>query len=284
MEEAHYAVEYAPTYLPVHVRMAEIMMREGRVRQAINKYNMVARTYMVRGENDRAASILGEVLEMAPLDISVRANLIDLLENEERWDEALDQYVDLADTYHQLGDFEQARNTYNLAQRVAQRVGAGPDKLVRIKHRMADIDQMRLDIRKAQRTYEEIIELDPEDERARRMLIDLNYRQGNQLEAIKRLDQLLSIYAKKKQINRIVTLLEELVTLYPNDTGLRSRLAAIYRQLGRTKDSVLQLDALGELQLEAGLHEEAANTIRQIIALNPDGVDDYRRLLAQLGG
>lgn len=284
MDEAHYAIEYAPSYLPVHVRMAEIMMREGRVRQAIQKYNTVAKTYMVRGENDRAASILGEVLEMAPLDISVRTNLIELLETEERWDEALDQYVDLADTYHQLGDFDMARNTYSLAERVASRVAASPEKVVHIKHRIADIDQMRLDVRKAQRIYEEIIELAPEDERAHRMLIDLNYRQGNPVEGIKRLDKLLGMYAKQKQINRIVTLLEELVTVHPNDTGLRSRLAAIYRQRGRKQDAVLQLDALGELQLEAGLHEEAANTIRQIIALNPEGLDDYKRLLAQLGG
>lgn len=284
MEEAHYAVEYAPNYLPVHVRMAEIMMREGRVRQAINKYNIVSKTYMVRGENDRAASILGEVLEMAPLDIEIRSSLIELLEAEERWDEALEQYIDLADTYHQLGDFDMSRSTYNLAERIATRVGAATDKIVRIKHRVADIDQMRLDVRKAQRTYEEIVELDPEDERARRMLIDLNFRQGNQVDAIKRLDQLLGIFARKKQVNQIMKLLEELVTVYPNDTGLRSRLAAIYRQLNRKKEAVMQLDALGELQLEAGLHEEAAHTIRQIIALNPDGVEDYKRLLGQLGG
>ena len=162
LDEAHYALEYAPNYLPIHVRMAEIMMREGRVRQAINKYNIVAKTYMVRGENDRAASILGEVLEMAPLDISVRTSLIELLEAEERWDEALEQYIDLADTYHQLGDFDSSRDTYSLAERVANRVGASPEKLVHIKHRIADIDQMRLDVRKAQRTYEEIIELDKE--------------------------------------------------------------------------------------------------------------------------
>ena len=284
MDESHYALEYTPTYLPVHVRMAEIMMREGRVRQAISKYNTVAKTYMVRGENDRAASILGEVLEMAPLDISVRTNLIELLESEERWDEALDQYIDLADTYHQLGDFDMARNTYSLAERVASQVDAVSDKIVHIKHRVADIDQMRLDVRKALRGYEEIIELDSTDERAHRMLIELNYRQGNPVEGIKRLDQLLSIYAREKQINRIVALLEELVTVHANDTGLRSRLAAIYRQMGRKQDSVVQLDALGELQLEAGLHEEAANTIRQIIALEPDGIEDYRRLLGQLGG
>lgn len=284
MDEAHRAIEFAPLYLPIHIRMAEMMMREGRVRQAINKYNVIAKTYLVRGENARAASILSEVLEMAPLDISVRESLIELLETEERWDEALDQYIDLADTYHQLGNFDMARDVFNLAEKLAQRVNLSSEKVVRIKHRVADIDQMRLDIRKAQKTYEEIIQLVPTDERAHRMLIDLYYRQNNQVEAIRKLDQLLGIYAKKKQPNRITQLLEELVTMYPNDAGVRSRLAAIYRQLGRKEDAIKQLDALGELQLDAGQHQDAINTIRQIIALNPPGIEDYKRLLSQLGG
>ncbi len=284
MDEAHRAIEVSPTYLPVHIRMAEIMMREGRVRQAINKYNVVAKTYMARNENDRAASILSEVLEMAPLDISVRESLIELLEAENRWDEALDQYIDLADTYHQLGNFDMARDIFNDAEKLANRVSATPERIVRIKHRVADIDQMRLDMRKAQKTYEEIIQTMPTDERAHRMLIDIHYRQGNQVEAVKKLDQLLGIFAKTKQVGKITQLLEELVTLYPNDTALRSRLAAIYRQMGRTDEAIKQLDALGELQLEAGLHQDAINTIRQIVALNPSGVDDYKRLLSQLGG
>lgn len=284
MDEAHRAVEFSPFYLPVHVRMAEIMMKEGRVRQAITKYNAIAKTFMVRGENDRAASILSEVLEMAPLDISVRESLIDLLESEQRWDEALDQYIDLADTHHQLGNFDMSRDIYTAAERLANRVSASAEKIVRIKHRVADIDQMRLDIRKAQKTYEEIIQIAPNDERAHRMLVDIHYRQNNSIEAIKKLDALLGIYARSKQSNRITQLLEELVTMYPNDTGLRSRLAAIYRQLKRNADAIKQLDALGELQLEAGQHQEAITTIRQIVALNPPGVEDYKRLLSQLGG
>ncbi len=284
MDEAHRAVEFAPTYLPLHTRMAEVMTKEGRIRNAITKYNVIARTYLSRAENDRARDILTTVLEMAPLDVGVRESLIELLESEEQWDDALDQYIDLADTHHQLGNFDLSRETYVLAERIGQRVSASPGKLVRIKHRIADIDQMRLDIRKAQKTYEEIIQLDPDDERAHRMLVDINYRQGNQLEAIRRLDKLLGLYAKNKQINRITQTLEELVALYQDDTGLRSRLAAIYRQLGRQRDAIVQLDALGGLQLEAGLHKDAANTIRQIIALKPDGIEDYQKLLAQLGG
>jgi tetratricopeptide (TPR) repeat protein len=284
MDEAHRTIEFSPYYLPIHTRMAEIMMREGRVRQAIQKYNVIAKTFLARAENDRAAAILTEVLEMAPLDVSVRESLIDLLEAEERWDEVLDQTIDLADTHHQLGNFDQSRETFAASERMANRISAPVDKMVRIKHRLADIDTLRLELRRAQKTYEEIITLAPDDERAHRMLVDMNYRQGNQIEAIRRLDKLLSIYARNKQINRITQLLEELVTLYPNDMGLRSRLAAIYKQLGRKRDAIVQLDSLGELQLEAGLHREAANTIRTIIGLNPDHIEDYQKLLTQLGG
>jgi tetratricopeptide (TPR) repeat protein len=284
MDEAHRAVEISPLYVPVHVRMAEIMMREGRVRQAINKYNMIAKTYMVRQETERAAAVLKEVLELAPLDLSVRESLIELLESQQRWDEAIEQYIDLADTHHQLGNFDMSRDVFQAAERMANRVNASPDRIARIKHRMADIDQLRLDMRKAQRTYEEIIQLVPDDERAHRVLIDLHYRQRNAVEAIKRLDTLLAIYAKNRQINRILQLLEELVKVYPNESGIISRLAAIYRQMNRRDDAIAQLDRLGELQLEAGLHQDAVTTIRQIISLNPDGIDDYRRLLMQLGG
>ncbi len=284
MDEAHHALELSPAYLPVHIRMAEIMMREGRARQAVTKYNTVARTFLARDENRRAADILTSVLEVAPLDVSLRESLIDLLIGEERWDEVLDQYIDLADVQHQLGNYDTSRDTYILAERIAGRTQAAPEKLVHVKHRIADIDQMRLDMRRALKTYEEIIEIAPDDERAYRMLVDIYFRQGNAVEAVRRLDRLLGIYARQRQINRILQLLEELVAVYPNDTGLRSRLASVYRQLGRIPDAIRQMDALGELQLDAGMNADAAHTIRQIIEMNPDHIEDYRRLLAQLGG
>ena len=183
-----------------------------------------------------------------------------------------------------MGNFDQARETYVLAERLATRITAAPERMVKIKHAIADIDLLRTDFRKAQKTYEEIIVLLPDDERAHRQLMELHYRQKNNVEATRRLDKLLGIYARNKQINRITQLLEELVGQEPNDTALRSRLAAIYRQLGRTKDAISQLDALGEMQLDAGQLAEAANTIRQIITLKPDHVEDYKKLLQQLGG
>ncbi len=284
MDESHQAIEVSPFYLPVHVRMAEIMMKEGRIRQAINKYNVVAKAYMVRQENDRAASILGEVLEMAPLDVEVRMSLIELLESEQRWNEAITQYIELANSYQQLGDFDRSSQTFASAERLARRIEAPNSKLAEIKHYIAEIHQMRLNSRQAQKLYEEILELTPADEKALRGLVDIFYAQGNQVEAIKRLDSLLGLYAQKGMINRITVMLEDLVRSYSQDTALRSRLASIYRKLGDKQKAIAQLDALGELQLDAGLNKEAAHTIKQIIAMNPERIEEYRKLLAQLNG
>jgi tetratricopeptide (TPR) repeat protein len=282
MDECHRAIETAPLYLPVHIRMAEILMKEGRIRQAINKYNVVARAYMVRGENDRATAILTDVLKMAPLDIEVRANLIELLETEERFSDALTQYIDLANTYQQLGDFEKSNQTFAAAERMARRIEAPAARIAEIKHYIADLNQMRLNTRQAQKIYEEIIVIAPEDEKALRNLVDIYYGQNNQVEAVKRLDTLLGMYAKKGMINRITSLLEDLVNQYPNDMALHSRLASIYRKLGDTARAIEQLDVLGGLQLEAGLHKDAANTIKQIISLKPDRIEEYQKLLANL--
>lgn len=284
MDEAFFATEIAPTYLPNHLRMAQILMAEKQTQSAISKYRMIASTYMVRDQNERAAGILHEVLEIAPMDLEVRATLIKLLENEERWERALDQYVDMADAYYQLADFDQARDTYQQAYNLAERLDSTSDQVVHILHRMADIDVTRLDLRQALRTYEQIKTMAPQDERARKALMDLYYRLNNRVEAIKELDNLMRLYAQRQRPEMIARVLEEQVTLYPKEMALRSRLAAFYRRLNRTADAVAQLDALGELQLDAGMHSAAADTIRQIIAMNPPGVEDYKKLLNTLGG
>lgn len=283
MDEAHQAVEDAPYYLPVHVRMAEIMVREGRLRQAINKYFTVAQSYIVRDDFDRAISILNEVLEMAPLDTNIRAMLIDILETQGRHAEALTHYIQLGKTNRQLGNADGAREALVMAQQLSKQYG-DTEQIVTIKHQIADIDIARLDTRRAQRAYEEILQISPEDERAQRQLIDILFSQKNSGEGVKRLDTLLGMYAKNRQVTSILRTLEELTQLYPDEIGLRSRLAGIYRQMNRASDAITQLDALGDLQLKAGLTQDAAVTIKQLLRLGPENAQQYIKLLQQLDG
>lgn len=284
MDQAHYMLESAPDYLPLHWRIGQIMMERDNIPAAINKYNLVAKTYLVRGDNERAAEILQEALKIAPMDTSLHQSLIEVLEEQGAWEQVLNQYVDLADAYYQLADTENARATYQAAIQLANRINARQEQIVYILHRVGDIDISRLDLRQAMRTYEQIRKLDPDDEQARRALVDLYYRLNDPISAIRELDALLRVYAKQHRASQIIQVLEEQVTRYPNDMALRSRLAAVYRQTGSINKAVDQLDALTGLQLEAGLHSDALVTIRRIIGLKPARVEDYRRLLQQLSG
>ena len=284
VDEAYYAVEIAPSYLPAHVRIAEVLLSENRMRPAIDKYNMVAETYRVRGDSKKAARILSELLALAPMDISVRKRLISWLEEEERWSEALQEYINLADTHYNLADPDSARQAYERAEAIGRQSGASQEQMLHILHRIGDIDVQRLDLRQALRTYDRIKHVAPDDVRARQTLIDLHYRLGNNADAIAELDDLLRLYARTHRGDLIAQTLEEQVAQRPNEMALRSRLARVYQQQRRYRDAVAQLDALGELQLEAGLREEAIVTIRSIVALNQPDRESYVQLLRQLGG
>jgi Flp pilus assembly protein TadD len=106
---------------------------------------------------------------------------------------------------------------------------------------------------------------------------------NNTLEAVKELDGLLRLFVQQKRGDQIVVTLEQMVESMPNDMALRSRLAAVYKQMNRKDDAIAQLDALGELQLQAGLYQDACATVKQIVAMQPTDVEQYKNLLAQLG-
>ncbi|MBN2305601.1 MAG: tetratricopeptide repeat protein [Anaerolineae bacterium] len=284
MDQAHYLLESAPNFMPIHERIGHILLERNMIQDAMIKYNLVADVYRLRGEIDRAIGILREAVKIAPMDISLHESLIKLLESEGRWGELLDQYIDLADAYYQLADLEGARSTCKAAIQLAQREGAPKEQVILLMHRLGEIDVNSFELRQAMRTYDQIRKLDPADDRARRQLVDLNYRLNDPISAVQELDGLLRVYARQRKAGQIIKLLEEQVTRYPQDMALRSRLAAVYRQTGSAGKAVEQLDALAELQLEAGMHKDAVVTVRQIIALNPEHADTYRRFLEQMSG
>jgi tetratricopeptide (TPR) repeat protein len=282
MDEAFNAVEVAPTYLPIHLRIGEILFREDRVQAAIAKYTAVAETYEVRGDVQRASHILERVIRLAPMDPGARSRLIKLLLQENRIDEALSQHLDLAEAYYRLADLTGARQTFTNALRLAQKSSGERAWSVQILHAMADIDVQRLDWRQALRVFQQIKSMAPTDEKARTMIVDLSFRLGQTGQAIVEVDDWLRYQLQQGQVNSATAFLEELVRQRPEEAGLRTRLARLYQERGRKADAIAQLEALSELQIRAGQPEKAADTIRAILALGPESAGSYQQLLAQL--
>lgn len=281
-EEAMLALQAAPTYLPLHQRMADIMLKAGRTQAAMEKMRVIAETAVIRGDGAQSIEIFQRILTHSPVDIPIRLRLIDLLIQQDQLDEALRQYLELSELYKQMAEIDEARKTLEKARELATSPRVERKRSVEILHQMGDIDLSRLDWRRALRVYEQIQKLDPTDDKARRSVIDLTLRLGQEEQAAKELDSYLEFLVQSSRSSDALDLLEEMAREHPGKQALHSRLADAYRAAGRKADAIAQYDALGEIQLDAGQVEAAARTIQTILSLDPPDSAGYRELLRNL--
>ena len=282
LEEAMLSLDYVPDYLALHSRMAEVMLQQGNSAGGMTKLRTVAKTHRVRGQIAQASSIYARIIRHSPIDITARKQLIELLAQQDRIDQAIEQYIDLAELYRQMAEIETARQTLDDAYQLCQRSNVNREDVIRILDRMGDIDLSRLDWRQALRIFGKICELDSSNEKARSNLIDLNLRLGQEAEAAESLDIHLDNLVNAGQAQEALTMLEDLAREYPGKQALHARLAEAYRAAGRTADAIAQYDALGEIQLDAGHSQEAIQTIETILKLDPPNIEGYHELLHNL--
>lgn len=282
MEEAMLALQYAPTYLGLHRRMAQIMIQSGDTEAGVSKLKTIARTHKVRGETNEAATVYERILKYNPVDTGARQQLIRLLNQQGRTEEAVDQYIQLSEIFRQMAQIDQARESLARAFERAERDGAAPEHLLRILTEMGDMDVSRLDWRRALDVYMQVLRLDPGNESAMAQVIDLNLRLGQEARAAEALDGYLEHLVENGRASDALEFLEEFVREYPGKQILHARLAEAYRAAGRKADAIAQYDALGEIQLDSGNVEQAIETIETIIGLDPPDAEGYQELLRNL--
>jgi tetratricopeptide (TPR) repeat protein len=282
LEEAYNAIGFAPDYLPMHRHIGDILWDSGHQEAAIAKYLVVADAYQIRTDIRHAMAIYQRILNLTPMDVQTRLKLIDLYIRHGEIDKALEQYMALADTFYQLAQLDKTREKYQEAMDYVPRAKDSQRWAQQILHKMGDIDMQRIDWRSAIQDYEQVKALVPGDEKARLTLVELRFRCGESARAVNELDELLMHYSTTGRTLKIIPVLEDQTKSRPNEMGLRMRLARAYLGATQTAQAIEQLDALGNLQLQAGLKKEATTTIRGIIALKPPNVAQYRQVLAQI--
>jgi tetratricopeptide (TPR) repeat protein len=282
MEEAFYALKYAPTYLPLHICIADLLVQEGRIPEAVEKYSIIARCYNVRGETNQAINLLKRVTELNPVDMGARKEMIDLLVTRGKVQESIQEYTKLAEAYYNLADLPMARKTYNLAFRYAQQSNGEREDKIKIMQRLADIDMQSLDWRNAIRVFEQIRNLNPDDEKARNMLFDLNMRLGQANQAMSELDNYLNHLINSHRTSEALEYINNKIHENQSQPTLYRRLAEIYRVLGRKEEAISQLEMAKELFIQAGNRNAAIDALRTILALNPANVSMYQRMLIEL--
>lgn len=282
MEMAFFALRNAPTFLPLHVTIGDLLMEEGKVDGAVTKYLAVADVYTVQGKTERALAMLRKVIELQPMNIEIRQRQIDLLEEYGHQEEAIQEYIDLAEVFFPLAELDSARTAYTKALALAQSLPEGGAVRMKLLQRLADLDIQRLDWESAIATYAEISEISPGNKKASIAIVDLNYRLGKSHVAVREIDRFLALFDPRENQQVLEEYLTSLNTEIPRELNIIRRLVDFYKGLGLNEQAISELDVLGDMLLEAGRREEAVAVIQEIISLDPPNVEAYQKLLGQL--
>ncbi|MDD5370665.1 MAG: tetratricopeptide repeat protein [Anaerolineaceae bacterium] len=228
MEEAFSALQYAPTYLPLHIQIGEMLLKEDRVSEAMEKFSIVATTYSARGEAGQACVLLNRLIQMAPMDVEIRKRLIAQLVASGQVNDAVKAYIEMAGIYYRQAELETARNTYMTALRLAQSSADNRRWSVDILTKMADIDLQRLDLRQALRVFEQVRTMQPGDAKVRSSIVDLNYRMSQDSAAMSEVEGYLSYLEGKGQKDQGLKFLQAVMAEHPEKAELKKRFAGSF--------------------------------------------------------
>ena len=282
LEELYYDLQFAPNESLLHELIATMMVKRDHLDAAIDKYMLIARKYELEGDKNQAVRVLTQAQQLSPTNMAIRNKLIELMFALDRRDDAIRQYVDLAETYYKLADLDKARATYLNVLRLAQKGEANRTWSIEVLKRVADIDLQRLDWRQALRIFDQIRGLDPEDMETRASLVELNYRLGQDAAAISELDSAVTYYDQVNKIPTAMRMVSSLVAIRPESKDMQDRLFAVSRRVKNMADAISLLDSYADELLEGKNKAAAIVHLETIIALGPPNTMEYRKVLEQL--
>jgi tetratricopeptide (TPR) repeat protein len=236
----------------------------------------------VREDLYRATRVYRKALDIAPMDVDMRKRLIALLIKARQYDQAIEQYISMADTYYQLAQIDQSIEQYNQALRFAPQGDPARHWEVNILHRIGDIYMQRVNWREAIKIYQRAKRIEPQDDKVRMFLVDLYFKTAQRAQALKEVDDLIAFFMEERMANKLVTTMKAITGMYPQEIAVHMRMAKIYLDIRKKRDAIAELDVVGELQLNEGKTADAIRTIQAIIRLGPDDVEQYKRLLVQI--
>ncbi len=282
MEMAFFALHNAPTFLPLHITIGDLLMEQGKTSGAVTKYLAVADVYTVQGKTERALAMLRKVIELEPMNIEIRQRMIDLLEEYGQKEEAIQEYINLAEVFFPLAELDSARTAYTRALTLAKTLSDDGGASLRLLQRLADLDVQRLDWESAINTFREICEVSPTNQKASISIVDLNYRLDKYQAAEREIERFVARLDPATEGEIIHSYLTALKQEIPREEFIIRQLVDFYKGLGHTEQAIAELDGLGDLLLDKGRKEDALEVVHEIITLNPPNVEAYQKLLDQM--
>ena len=264
------------------IAFGEICEEKGMLAEAIKYYLAVADLLAKEGRKDRILDVYAKILSLSPANIPLRVKVADIYIKEGLKSDAAREYVHIARIHDEKGDVQKAREFYlktldlqplnkdavmglnhihektgDLKQAVDQMRDAVvlfPEDLD-ILFRCADIAFTANDTNLGKKCLQRIIEKEPKNIKARRMLGELHLKAGEVALAWTQYQPILDEVLLDQKFEDAISFLDTFRQIEPLETG--KRLVSLYKQLNENDRAVAELIAIGDLYAAQGLEDDS---------------------------
>ncbi len=294
-----------PSTLGPYLNLAELYAKQGLMMEAKGQYQIVVEEYIKRGKMRDAGEVLRRMADIDPADLKVRSKLADLYTREGNTTRAIEEHVAIAEELSRKGHLAEAlqvlekglkidgrslrlrlevarvhlvqKNFERAAQALEEAAQQAPTD-TQVLSRLGEAYLGARKIAEAERVFQRLLEIDPEDAEARMQMgrVHIQQRQFDRA-----LDQFLPIverYTARREGDRAAALLQEIVQHEPAHVKTLVKLAEVYRLLQKDSQVVAAYSQLTEAYRQQGLLAQAAAVLETLVAMEPDNGQHREKL------
>src|SRR4030043_1601972 len=284
-----------PTHPEALFSLGELSEEKGLTTDAMKYYLAAAESLSKEGKKEKLIKVYDKVFSVSPTNIPLRNKVAEIYAKEGLTSEAVKQYSQIAMLYAEEGDIEKSIGYYQKVLNfqhlnkeailginyLYERAGNIEKALEQIKEattkfpqdidihlRYADLGLMTGRFNDAREGLMKVIELDPANTKARRILGDVYLKEGDREKAWTEYLHVLDEMIAENKYDDAVKLLDSFKDVDPLDT--RKRLISVYKQTGDQVQAANELISLGDLHTEMGMQKEALECYKEALVITPD--------------
>jgi tetratricopeptide (TPR) repeat protein len=294
-----------PTNTEIGLKLAGLYAQQKLIVDARHQYLAVAEHHLRAGQNKQALSIYQKIADLDPENTVIQTKLAEAYLREQQPDQAYEAFVAAAGELQRQNKHEEALQTYlkalktkpegqvalsaavNLytlrgetsrAVALIEHVLEGRPDDAELLTLLGRVHQSTGDLGAAEKAMSRAVELNPAHFQYLLDLASFFIRNGELDRSLCQLDRVMELLHERREEEKAIAMLHEVIARDANHFGALDRLAVIYSRLREDHNLIETLNSLADAAIRQGEDEVAINALRQLLQLEPDEIKHRRRL------
>ncbi|HWQ36291.1 MAG TPA: tetratricopeptide repeat protein [Blastocatellia bacterium] len=294
-----------PNNVEVSLKLAGLYAQQKLIVDARQQYLAVAEHYLRAGQQKPALDIYQKIAALDPENTSIQLKLAEAYLHEQQIEQAYEAFIAAAAELQRQGKYDEALEIYLKALQVRpaaqralnsavnlyiQRGEAGRAaelimQLLRNQPRNAElltllgrIHQSASELDEAEEALSRAVEIDPARFQYLLDFAECAMRNGDAECALRQIDRVMEQLYERREEEKAIAILHEILARDPSHFGALERLAAIFARIREDHNLIDTLNSLADAAIRKGEDDVAIKALAQLAQLEPDEIKHRRRL------